>query len=284
VRKAGNRVRISGQLIDATTGVHLWADRFDSQLEDVFDLQDQVTSSVIGAISPQLERAEIERAKRKPPESLQAYDYYLRALSSNYRFTREENIEGLKLFKIASSIDPEFAAAYALGANLYAQRKAFGWRVDPAQERVETRRLASRAIELGKDDPLVLAMVGDALAYVVGEVEEGAALILRAIDLDPNHANARLWGGWAHLWLGDVDAAIEQFHVMLRLSPLDPRIHSAHTGLAFAHFFAGRNEDALASATTAIRKQPNFLGAHYIRTASHAMSGSTRGLCSLDDA
>ena len=102
VRKSGNRVRITGQLIDAATGAHLWADRFDSQLEDIFDLQDQVTSSVIGAISPQLQRAEIERAQRKPTESLQAYDYYLRALSAIYQFTREENIEALKLTKIAT--------------------------------------------------------------------------------------------------------------------------------------------------------------------------------------
>ena len=123
VRKAGNRVRITGQLIDAATGAHLWADRFDSQLEDIFDLQDRVTSSVIGAISPQLERAEIERAQRKPTESLQAYDYYLRALSSFYQFTREENIEALKLSQTANAIDPEFAAAYALGAYCYLQRK-----------------------------------------------------------------------------------------------------------------------------------------------------------------
>jgi hypothetical protein len=123
VRKAGNRVRITGQLIDATTGAHLWADRFDSQLEDIFDLQDQVTSRVIGAIFPQLERAEIERAKRKPTESLQAYDYYLRALSSFYQFTPEHNIEALRLSQTANVIDPEFAAAYAIGAYSYLQRK-----------------------------------------------------------------------------------------------------------------------------------------------------------------
>ncbi|MGB8609915.1 winged helix-turn-helix domain-containing protein, partial [Bradyrhizobium sp.] len=116
VRKAANRVRITGQLIDATTGVHLWADRFDSLLEDIFDLQDQVTSSVIGAIAPQLQRAEIERAQRKPTGSLQAYDYYLRALAAFYRRTREETTEALKLTEFASGIDPEFAAAYALGA------------------------------------------------------------------------------------------------------------------------------------------------------------------------
>jgi TolB-like protein len=183
VRKAANRVRITGQLIDAATGVHLWADRFDSLLEDIFDLQDQVTSSVIGAIAPQLQRAEIERAQRKPTGSLQAYDYYLRALAAFYRRTREETTEALKLTEIASGIDPEFAAAYALGARCYIQRKSFGWRTDAAEEIAETRRLARRAIELDQDDPSVLARAGHALAFVVGEVEEGADLVSRAINL-----------------------------------------------------------------------------------------------------
>ena len=273
VRKVGNRVRITGQLIDAATGAHLWADRFDSQLEDIFDLQDQVTSSVIGAIAPQLERAEIERAQRKPTGSLQAYDYYLRALASLYRFTREQNIEALKLTEIASGIDPEFAAAYALGARCYAQRKSFGWSTDAAQERVEARRLARRAIELDQDDPSVLAMAGHALAFVVGEVEEGAALLSRAINLDPNLATARYWRGWAHLFFGDIDAAIEQFQVALRLSPLDPWIFTAQTGMAFAHFFAGRNEEASSWAATAVRQQPTFLPGQRIMMACHAMSG-----------
>ena len=202
VRKAGNRVRITGQLIDAATGLHLWADRFDSLLEDIFDLQDRVTSSVIGAIAPQLQRAEIERAQRKPTDSLQAYDYYLRALAGLYRHTREETIEALKLTKIASDLDPEFAAAYALGARCYLQRKAFGWSFDPSHERVEAQRLARRAIEIGKDDPSVLAPAGRALAFIVGEVEEGAAIVALAIHLDPNQPTARYWRGWIHLWLG----------------------------------------------------------------------------------
>jgi adenylate cyclase len=273
VRKAGNRVRISGQLIDAATGAHLWADRFDSQLEDIFDLQDRVTSSVIGAISPQLERAEIARAQRKPTESLQAYDYYLRALASLYRFTREENIEALKLTKIAHGLDPEFALSYALGATCYTQRKGFGWGTDAAQEIGEARRLARRAIELDKDDPTVLAGAGQALAFVVGEVEEGAALVSRAINLDPNLAIARNWRGWIHVFLGEVDAAIAQFQVALRLSPLDPRINLAQTGLAYAHFFAGRNEDASTWAATAVRQQPNYLSGQRAMMACHAMSG-----------
>jgi adenylate cyclase len=164
VRKAGNRVRITGQLIDAATGTNLWADRFDSQLEDIFDLQDRVTGSVVDAIAHRLERAEIERAQCKPTESLQAYDYHLRALASFYKFTRESNLDALKLTGIASSIDPEFAGAYALGARCYIQRKAFGWTTDSAQERTEARRLARRAIELDRDDPRVLAMAGHALA------------------------------------------------------------------------------------------------------------------------
>jgi TolB-like protein/class 3 adenylate cyclase len=284
VRKAGNRVRITGQLIDAATGVHLWADRFDSLLEDIFDLQDRVTSSVIGAISPQLERAEIARARRKPTESLQAYDYYLRALASLYRFTREENIEALRLTKTANGLDPEFAVSFALGATCYIQRKAFGWSTHAAQERLEAQRLARRAIELGRDDPTVLAMGGDALAFVVGEVEEGAALVSRAINLNPNQAIARNWGGWTHLWLGNVDAAIEQFHVALRLSPLDPWIITAQTGLANAYFLAGRNEEASSWAATAIRQQPNYVAAQRIMMACHAMSGhleKARQACAL---
>jgi TolB-like protein/class 3 adenylate cyclase len=273
VRKVKNRVRITGQLIDAATGVHLWADRFDSLLEDIFDLQDRMTSSVIGAIAPQLQRAEIERAQRKPTGNLRAYDYYLRALASLYRPAREETNEALKLSKIASDLDPEFALSYALGTQCYIQRKAFGWSTDAAEEIAETRRLARRAIELDKDDPSVLARAGMALAFVLGEVEEGAAHCSRAINLDPNQALARYWGGWIQLWLGEIDAAIEQFQVALRLSPLDPWIFTAQSGMAWAHLLAGRNEEASSWARTVVRQQPNFLSGHRAMMACHAMSG-----------
>jgi TolB-like protein len=135
VRRAGKRVRVTAQLIDASTDAHIWADRFDSDLEDIFDLQDRLTSNVIGSISPQLERAEIERAQRKPTKNLQAYDYYLRALFSVHQFTRQGNAEALELAKTAISLDPYFALAYAYAANTFGQRKAFGWVVDAAQER-----------------------------------------------------------------------------------------------------------------------------------------------------
>jgi TolB-like protein/class 3 adenylate cyclase len=273
VRKAGNRARITGQLIDAATGTHLWAERFDGLLEDIFDLQDRVTSSVIGAILPQLERAEIERAQRKPTESLRAYDYYLRALAASYRFTREANLEIIELTRAASAIDPQFALPHALAVFSFTQRKAFGWITDIADEISETRRLAARAVELDRDDARVLAMAGFGLAYVVGEVEGGAVLLARAIQLDPNLVLARTWMGWTKVYLGEMDGAIEQLEVALRVNPLDPLRHTISTAMAYAHFFAGRNDEASALATAVVRQQPNFVPGQRIMMACHAMAG-----------
>jgi TolB-like protein len=273
VRKARKRLRVTAQLIDVSTDAHIWADNFDSELEDIFDLQDRLTSSVIGAISPKLERAEIERAQRKPTENLHAYDYYLRALFSLYRHTREGNAEALRLAKIAISLDPSYALAYALAANILGQRKAFGWVVDAAQERVETRRFVEQAIQLDKDDPLVLAFVGQQYSFVLEEPENGVALLTRAVALDPNLVEARNWSGWGNLYLGNVDLAMEQFSAALRLSPLDPRLFLPQSGLAYAHFFAGRYEDCLLWATRAVQSQPNFPGAQRAVIAGLAIAG-----------
>ncbi|MHB8269002.1 adenylate/guanylate cyclase domain-containing protein [Bradyrhizobium sp.] len=273
VRKAGNRVRITGQLIDAGTGAHLWAERFDGLLDDIFDLQDRVTSSVIGAILPHLERAEIERAQRKPTESLRAYDYYLRALAASYRFTREANLEMIELTRAASAIDPQFALPHALAVFSYTQRKAFGWITNIADEISETKRLVRHAIELDRDDARVLAMAGFGLAYVVGDVEEGAIFLARAIQLDPNLVLARTWMGWTKVYLGDMDGAIEQLEVALRVNPLDPLRHTISTAMAYAHFFAGRNDEASALATAVVRQQPNFVPGQRIMMACHAVAG-----------
>ena len=273
VRKAGNRVRITGQLVDAATGNHIWADRYDSTLEDIFDLQDRVTTSVIGAIAPRLERAEIARAQHKPTESLQAYDYYLRALANIYRFTREANTEALKLTQTANNLDPDFAAPFALGALCFVQRWRAGWSNGGAEDVSEVRRLARRAIELDKDDPWVLALAGSALGLFVGEVEEGAALLALAISLDPNLAAARIWNGYVQLCLGEKDAAIEQFQIGLRMSPLDPRIFLAQNGMAMAHFLAGRYEEGSLWAKTALQQNPDYVGARRILMACHAMAG-----------
>jgi len=273
VRKAANRVRITGQLVDSSTGVHLWADRFEGGLEDIFELQDQVTASVVGAIGSKLEQAEIERAKRKPTENLDAYDYFLRGMAALHRWSREGNNEALRLFYRAIELDPDFASAYGMAARCYSQRKASGWMVDRAQESAETERLARRAIALGKDDAVALCTAGIALAYVLGEHEHGAALMERALALNPNWASAWLFSGWGKVWLGQSEGAIEHVARAMRLSPQDPQIFNAQAATAAAHFFAGRYAEASSWAEVALREQPDHFIATCVAAASSALAG-----------
>jgi len=196
LRKAANRVRITGQLIDATTGAHIWADRFEGTLDDIFELQDQLTASVVGAITPQLERAEIERAKRKPTGSLDAYDYYLRGMANLHRGTREAIDEALPLFYRAIELDPDFASAYGMAAWCHLWRKVNGWMADPTREVAEGVRLGRRAVELGKDDAVALTRSGHALGHLAGDLDGGIALLDRALMLNPNLAAAWFLGGF----------------------------------------------------------------------------------------
>ena len=164
VRKAANRLRISGQLIDASTGGHLWADHFDGVLEDIFELQDRVTSSVVGAIAPKLEQAETERAMRKPTENLDAYDCFLRAMAHYHLFTRDSLLEARRLFRRATDLDPAYAAAYGFGAWCVIVCQTNGWLADPEREVAEGVRLARRAVAIGMDDPVALVSGGGAWA------------------------------------------------------------------------------------------------------------------------
>jgi TolB-like protein/DNA-binding SARP family transcriptional activator len=273
VRKAANRVRITGQLIDAASGAHLWADRFDGALEDIFDLQDQVAASVVEAIAPKLEQAEIERAKRKPTESLDAYDYFLRGMACVHRWTREANAEALQHFGRAIQLDPEFAAAYGLAARCYSQRKVSGWVVDRPQEIAETERLARRAIALGKDDAVAICTAGIALAYVVGDLDHGDAMIERALVLNPNWAWAWLFSGWSKVWLGEPEIAVERISRAMRMSPQDPQFFNMHTGMAWAHFLAGRYTESISWAQSALRELPTYVTALRLLAASSAHLG-----------
>src|SRR5262249_55657254 len=253
VRKAMNRVRITGQLVDTSTGAHLWADRFDGGLEDIFDLQDRVTVSVVGAIAQKLEQAEIERTKHKPTERLDAYDHYLRGMASFYQFTRDSNSEALRLYYRAIELDPDFALAHGWAAMCYSQRKANGWTTDRAHEIAETTRLVRRAVTLGKDDAVALATGGYALAYLVGDAEGGSTFVDRALVFNPNLARAWYSSGWVRNWLGQSDLAIERFAHAMRLSPLDPGISLMQIGTAHAHFFANRYHEALVWAGVVLR-------------------------------
>jgi TolB-like protein len=273
VRKAANRVRITGQLVDATTATDLWADRFEGPLDDIFALQDQMTASVVGAIAPQLERAEIERAKRKPTESLDAYDYYLRGMTNLNRGTREAIDEALPLLYRAIELDPDFASAYAMAAWCFIWRKVNGWMSDRAREIAEGARLARRAVELGKDDAVALTRGGHALAPFGGDLDSSIAFVNRALALDPNLAAAWFLGGFLRAERGDPDQAIEFFTRAMRFSPLDPEMFRMQAGMALAHLFAGRFESASSWAEKAYRDLPSFLLVAAIIAASYALAG-----------
>jgi TolB-like protein/class 3 adenylate cyclase len=274
VRKAANRVRITGQLVDTATGAHLWAERFDGGLGDIFDLQDRVTESVVGAIAPAVEKAEIERAKRKPTESLDAYALYLRGLARFYQFaSRQANGEALRLFNRAIELDPDFAAAYGRAALCYVIAKINGWISDTANEIAEATRLAQRAVELGKDDAIALGAGGWALAHDARDLGVGAALIDRALVLNSNLAEAWAYGGWVKNWLGEPEAAIERFARAMRLNPLDPRMSAIRSGTAHAHFFLGRYDEAVSWAAMALQDNPDYQPGLRIAAASNAMAG-----------
>jgi TolB-like protein/class 3 adenylate cyclase len=272
VRKAGPRVRITGQLIDATTGGHIWADRFDGALEDVFDLQDRVTASVVGAIEPRLQRAEIERAGRKPTGSLDAYDYFLRGMASFHLFTRDSLLEARRLFQRATELDPNYASPYGMAAWCVHLSKTNGWMLDPEREIAEGVRLARRAVAVGKDDPTALWSGGHSLAYLAAEVETGAAYIDRAIVLNPNLAVA--WGvsGWLRIYLGEPANAIERLERSRRLSPLDPIAYMGYAGMALAHLLADRYDEAVSWAAKARNEQPNWATSLRVAAIAYALS------------
>jgi TolB-like protein/Tfp pilus assembly protein PilF len=272
VRKVGERLRITGQLVDASTGATLWGDRFDGAFTEIFDLQDRVAANVVGAMAPRMEDAEIERAKRKPTENLSAYDHYLRALAVVHRMSSESIDEALGLFSKAIQRDPEFALAYARAAHCYVRRKANGWMVDRSREIAEAERLARRAVELGRDDAIALSYGGHTLGYVVGDLDDGAAFVERALVLNSNLAAA--WGasGWMKVCFGEPDTAVKHVALAMRLSPLDPRFYIWQFNTALAHLCAGRYDEAVIWAERALRDQPNYPSAMRIAAASHALA------------
>jgi tetratricopeptide (TPR) repeat protein len=272
VRKMANQVRITAQLIETATGAHLWADRFDGTLEDIFDLQDKVTESVVGIIAPRVEQAEIQRARLKPTESLDAYDYYLRGMASFHRTTKASISEALDLFCKAIELDPDYASAYGMAAFCYNRRKSSRWVTDPVKETSDTARLVRRAVELGREDAVALCTAGHALAFVVGDLEQGTAFLGQAVELNPNLSMALTLSGWAKLWSGELDDAIAFQARAMRLSPRDPQMFLMEAGTALAHLCAGRYEDARRWAGRAFSHQPTYVASLACLAASNALT------------
>ena len=258
VRKAGRRVRITGQLIDTTTGAHIWADHFDGALDDIFDLQDQIASSVAGAIEPKLRQSEIDRASRKPTESCDAYDLYLRALAEFHKLTAEGGDQAPRLLRQALELDPSYAPAASLVGWCCVYQRAQGWGSPSDAEIEESVSLAKGAIETGRNDPDALWMAGWTIGGVAGEHARAAEVIERALALNPNSAHAWMAKGWIGSYLDRSQVAIDAAQRAMRLSPLDPLGYLFKLLLARGHLLDGEYEESMAWVDRSLREQPRF--------------------------
>jgi TolB-like protein/Flp pilus assembly protein TadD len=245
VRKGGNRVRITAQLIEAATGAHLWADRFDGSLDDIFELQDEVASRVVGVIEPRMRLSETDRVSRKPTENLDAYDLHLRALAQTYKRTKESVAEAIRLARRALELDPAFTPAMARIAGSRQFQRLQHWIPASGAEVDEGIQMARQALAAARDNPEVLRMSGVALAALAGENETALTALDRAIELNPNYAFAYAQRANVLNWLNRPDEAIDAAERAMRLSPNDPNVYEAYLALGVAHLVAGRYEEAL---------------------------------------
>jgi TolB-like protein/Tfp pilus assembly protein PilF len=256
VRRGGNRLRFTGQLIDAISGTHIWADRFEGELSDIFELQDHFTEAIVAAIEPSLQLAEIERLENRPATNLAAYDLLLRAQQLEFHFTEESLAAALRHLKQVLTIDPSYASAMALAACCYAGRNIQGWARDAATEASEGLELASRAVELGKDDSNVLWMAAYAVWRLANDAMRARELAYRSLRLNPNSAIALAITAWMEAQLGNPAKAIEMYQRAERLSPLDPRGWLIATGMGMAFFHQERFDAATSWAEKALADNP----------------------------
>jgi adenylate cyclase len=270
VRRAGGRVRINTQLIEAASGAHLWAERFDGALDDVFELQDRVTEAVAGAIEPSLQRAEVERAQRKPTESLDAYDLYLRACPHELPRRLEEYRQRVDLLLRACAMDPGFAQARALAALLLAEAEHQGW--GTPEEHAAAVPLAREALDTAGEHSAALRWAAQALVLMGVDQPRAHAAMARAMALNPNSALTRGGAGWLEVYGGTPEAALEHFRQAMRLSPLDPDLARFHTGAAMAWLRLRRWEEALAEGERAVALRPDrAVGYRVAMTALHQL-------------
>jgi TolB-like protein/class 3 adenylate cyclase len=272
VRKGGNRVRITAQLIDALTDAHLWADRFDGLIAGVFELQDEVASSVAGVIEPALLAAEIRRSAERPTSDLTAYDLYLRALPLYESGEKNQTIEALELLGQAIGRDPRYSLALALAAQCHAHLHVSGWTDDPELHRGRAVDLARRALSGAGDDPNTLGRAAHALGYSGGDLDAATALVDRCLELNPSYASGWINSGWLKLWAGQPDLAIEHLETGLRLNPRD-RHHGAVMGIGVGHFFARRLENAAAMLLRSLQERPNWVPTYRFLASCYAHMG-----------
>jgi adenylate cyclase len=273
VRKAGQRVRITGQLIDALTGTHLWADRFDGSLEDIFELQDTVAVRVAGVIEPTLRAAEIRRSSERPTNDLTAYDIYLRALPHiSPMAKKDDTLRALDLLARAIEVDPRFGPALALSANCCVQFDTYGWADDREANRRRGINFARRALQAAEDDPFVLANAGYVLGRLGEDIDAAIALVSRSLELNPSFARGWHWAGWLSIQAGHPSLAMKHFETSSRLSPRDQTGMNL-TGMGVTHFFNKRFEDAAASLLISLQHLPTWAVTYRFLASSYAHMG-----------
>jgi len=273
VRKAGQRVRITGQLIDTSTGAHIWADRFDGALDNIFDLQDRVAASVVGAIEPRLRFSEIQRSSRKPTASQSAYDLYLRSLAQLYSYTEESVPAAYLLLRQALTLDRNYVPAAALMGWCYILQQVQGWGSLSNDDLLESIHLARQVIEAGRDDAEAIAQAAFTLYYLAGEVSTAASVLQRVSSLNPNSALTWEIKGWIHALRNEPEAALDALDRALRLSPFDPLGHIYATGFAIAYISARRFEQAVEWADRALQHQPRYVIAMRAKIIANAHLG-----------
>jgi TolB-like protein len=273
VRKASGKVRIAGQLIDAITGAHLWADRFERDLTDVFALQDEVTVAVVSAIQPKLLQTEIALATRRRPENLTAYDFYLRALPQFYLTTREGMAEAIRLAHHALELDPRFGFVAALAGVCHMQGVLLNYAIDPQFERKEAIRLSRLALSVDDGDPETLGLASAISAFMVGDSETEIEMADRAVALNPNSFNAWNSRGWVYKIAGQPDEAIRSCERAIRVSPLDPRLHITFAGMGLAFIELGRFDEAIVAGKKAQRQNPSYSSAYRCLASAFAHLG-----------
>ena len=259
--------------METETGVHVWADRFDGVIDDIFDLQDEITARVVGAIEPQLRDAELNRATRQRPRNPTAYDCFLRGMARYFCESRAENDTTMTLLRAAIASDPKFAPPYALAATCCLYRVALGWSEDPRADSHLGAELARGAIRLASDDPTVLALAGFSLAFLAEEHDLALSLTERALTLNPNSATALQLGGWVRLLAGDPDTAMVYFLRGTRLNPIDTKRFVLDTGLARACLMLGRYEETIEWARKSLASAPTFIFAAIPLAGALAMLG-----------
>jgi adenylate cyclase len=273
VRKASGKVRITGQLIDAITGAHIWADRFERDLTDIFALQDEVTVAVVSVIEPKLLQTEIAMAARRRPDNLTAYDCYLRAMQQFYLTTREGHAEAIRLAHRALELDPRFGLVAALAGVCHMFNVLWGYAVDPQFDRQEAIRLLHLALSVDDADPDTLAWAAVISAYMVDDSESAIELADRAVMLNPNSYSAWSSRGWIYKIAGQPEEAIRSLERAIRTSPVDPTLHLTFVGMGFAFIELGRFDEAIVAATKAQRRSPSYSAAYRCLASAFAHLG-----------